>query len=47
MLVGFEEIQKTLQESKKLPSPQRHDGYDVKWYNLSDDHKYLRFFQKN
>ena len=47
MLVGFEEIQKTLQESKKLPNRQRLDGYDVKWYNLSNAHKNMRFFQKN
>ena len=46
MRLRFEEIQKTLQESKKLPSGRKLDGYDVKWYNLSDDHKKFEIFPK-
>ena len=47
MSLEIEEIQKSLQEFKILPSGALTDGYYVKWYNLSNAHTNMRFFQKN
>ena len=47
MSLEIEEIQKSLQEFKILPSGALTDGYYVKWYNLSNTPKKYEIFPKN